>query len=1087
MADDAEPLIEFFKDANINAVSRVVERARNMAEKAARRNASASRVPRKAGALVKCMNKAMAAYGRSTKGRPSIRRTAPDTGGRPFHYSHTTITKNGSSRSKNAAGGTGASPSTATRKLAAPAGARAKKSGSTREGKHQLYVERADALERGVSLDQWRIIEAELDVGRDITDELGSDAPGQEQSRTKDLGAERSNAQDVAQEIGGHDRPGQDQGDELETEKDRSRGQAKARNWVDDVLSMEPGLSGRATEQAAQEYIENPSKAPEARMGMTSSFGTIGETLEERLKFWDLVHDHESDKGARTQTRLVLELPHEATPRQRHEIVRRFTDEFQARGIPYWASIHAPTGRNDDRNHHAHVVMTERPMRRMPHPATGEIVWDFTIQVQHKDKTRHTHTRYPHRQTRDPAMRDRGYVRASRARFAAMVNTVMEDSASPVRYDPRSYEAMGVDTEPMRNVARVLADKLDKRQFVVMDAEWTRRTIDAEMQAAAARRDATFAALQNTDQRLRDIAQDAKRSKAANAKLPANLRLSPGRVLARKAQDLVMNRMLGVRRDRLATRFVDEATLTALRHIAAATAPAKVGARSRRVHDPETAPDLEDLAALHAAAVEEIAALALTSRAKQAAYTARETELAREWREGGPGSGGAAPAPGGPKAQEGAGQGKAAQQEEARAPQGMHPGIPMPAPQTRPMVPTKAVNPGQTPREGTTKPGTTRPETGLAHQPAIDAASLIRSLSPSQTRPFWLGAGPHQVSLDGDTVPEPQQQIAPDRRGLGSFNLTHTPGGIMAGVATTMKAAIASLMEATGGDAPAFVDALDVMIRDMAATAARRREQEAKAALEREAAETRRRGVEALRPHVIPSEAAGAPTQLPMPPQMTQPGDSATQDVALPNRAALTTPLAQAITPVAASPSSLPAPIVSQPATAGTPLDPWASAPPARMRPPEPLPPLVYGVTLEGDYGGSARPNQTAPVKSSAAPAAAKVGVAKSLEPADPAPSLAEPTALPRTAPTTSRTERPEIMRRDLAAVLPGPADARPDAPETAAAQPAPRTPEKGQPSAETQPERSIGDLAAREKAADAAAKKRRRKALLAASRDGPG
>ncbi len=181
-------------------------------------------------------------------------------------------------------------------------------------------------------------------------------------------------------------------------------------------------------------------------------------------------------------------------------------------------------------------------------------------------------------------MRDRGYVRASRARFAEVVNTVMEASASPVRYDPRSYEAMGVDTEPMRNVARVLADKLDKRQFVVMDAEWTRRTIDAEMQAAAARRDATFAALQKADQRLRGIAQDARRSKAANAKLPPNLRLSPGRVLAQKAQDLVMSRMLSVRRNRLATRFVDEATLTALRHIAAASQCRKRRRTHRRLH-----------------------------------------------------------------------------------------------------------------------------------------------------------------------------------------------------------------------------------------------------------------------------------------------------------------------------------------------------------------------------------------------------------------------------------------------------------------------------------------------------------------------
>ena len=41
--DTGEPLIEFFKTANINAVHRVLERARKNADKAASRQASAAR------------------------------------------------------------------------------------------------------------------------------------------------------------------------------------------------------------------------------------------------------------------------------------------------------------------------------------------------------------------------------------------------------------------------------------------------------------------------------------------------------------------------------------------------------------------------------------------------------------------------------------------------------------------------------------------------------------------------------------------------------------------------------------------------------------------------------------------------------------------------------------------------------------------------------------------------------------------------------------------------------------------------------------------------------------------------------------
>lgn len=728
-----EPLIEFFKGANINAVTCVVERARSMAEKAARRNASASRVSRRPGALVRCMNKAMAAYGRSAKGRPSIRRTASDTGGRPFHYSHSTVTKDGSARGGSTPGGKAAGATPAGKAQPKPKGSRAASGTSTREARHQLYVERADALERGVGLGEWQAVQTGLDAAREVgtglqIDEQGIDATHRSPDRTRgpDPAEGIAPERDAAPEVEGRDAPAREQGTGRDAGQGRSRGQTQARDWVDAELSDGPGLSDRTTERAAQQYIEDPSEAPEARTGMTASFGTIGETVEERLRFWDLVHEHESDKGGRTQTRLVLELPHEATARQRHEIVRRFTDEFQARGIPYWASIHAPTGRNDARNHHAHIVLTERPMRRMSHPETGQPVWDFTVREDYRTTSRHTRTRYPHRQSRDPAMRDRGYVRASRARFAAVVNEVMEGSASPVRYDARSYEAMGVNAEPMRNVARILADKLDKRQFVVIDAEWTRRTIDAEMQIAAARRDATFAALQDADQRLRGIAQEARRSKLANARLPPHLRLSPGRVLAQKAQDLVMSWMLGVRRDRLATRFVDEATLAALRHVASATAPPGAGTRKRRVHDPETAPDPGDLAALHAAAIEEIAALGLTSRARQAALAARETELAREWREGGPGSGGAASgAPGAGAADaraEGVKPGTSGQGQPVQAQVDAGRALPMPAPRTRTSEPPREAGSLQRTQAAPDEPGARSP-VGLIRLPSQEAAS----------------------------------------------------------------------------------------------------------------------------------------------------------------------------------------------------------------------------------------------------------------------------------------------------------------------------------------------------------------------------
>jgi len=565
-AETAEPLIDFFKSANINAVHRVLERAQRNADRAAKRQASAGRVSGRTGMLTSALNKAMSSYGRSAKGRPSIRQTAPDTGGRPYHFGYSTVTKGESARGKAGKTGTAAKPSKPTK------GGRGRPRATTAEGAHQAYTERDSAVDRdapaidgGIGRDPDAGLSAARDRGPDPD---GPEGPGSEFAVP---GRERSTEREGAGDWAGIAADGPEPR-RRRRPSEIGRDDGLTRDWVGEQLAEGQGLSPQASEAAAQAYIEDPSKAP-ALMGTMSSFGTIGETIEERMGFWDLVHEHESSKGGRTQSRLVLELPHEATAQDRHEIVRRFTDEFREKGIPFWASIHAPTKENDARNHHAHIVFADRPMRKMRHPDTGETVWDFTVAETYKTSSRNRITRYPYRQNRDLEMRDRGYVKLSRARFGAVVNEVMEASGNTVRYDARSYKDMGLQIAPMRNVSRILADKLDKRTFVVMDAEWTRKMIDAEIQAAASRRDATFIKLQEAELQMQDAARNAQSALRANARLPKHLRLTPGRALGREAATAVMAKILAVRRDRLATRFVDEATSSALRQVAEATSP----------------------------------------------------------------------------------------------------------------------------------------------------------------------------------------------------------------------------------------------------------------------------------------------------------------------------------------------------------------------------------------------------------------------------------------------------------------------------------------------------------------------------------
>ena len=594
-----EPLIEFFVGENSKAMQRVLERARMRAERSAGRLSAATVPQKRSGLLVRAMNHAMSAYGRSIKNGPSIRQVAPDTGGRPYHFGYSTLSKGTSTRGRQnasvgAGGSDGAGPGLRSNgKAVSGKAGKGREGANTAEAAHQIYTERDGAVDHNSPA----LTRADQTVKP--PDVVAAAGLGQE-------GAEPGTDVNTGHGIGDADQA------------------ADAREFVEGV-PRDGGVVMAGDEAAAQAYIEDDEKVPKL-IGQRSSFGTIGDTMEARLAFWDLVHERESDNGGRTQTRMVVELPHEATPDERHEIVRRFTEELRLKGIPFWAAIHAPTKKNDQRNHHAHIVCTSRPMRMMPHPETGVPTWDFAIAVTRtKAASRNRVTTYPYRQNRDPEMRDRNYVKKSRTRLADVVNSVMSESKSGVRYDPRSYRDMGLDVAPMRNVARVLADKLGRRSFVVMDAEWTRKMIHAEMMAAAARRTAAFVDLQEAESELHEAAKKSEReAMARRGKAPFVGKL------AQAAADVAFQAILKVKRDKLAAQFVSESTEATLEHIAKATSPDEV---MKRVYDPVLVPDADAVAELHAASQEELQDHRELRRQSIRSWHIKEKRLTQAWQQ----------------------------------------------------------------------------------------------------------------------------------------------------------------------------------------------------------------------------------------------------------------------------------------------------------------------------------------------------------------------------------------------------------------------------------------------------------------------
>lgn len=141
--------------------------------------------------------------------------------------------------------------------------------------------------------------------------------------------------------------------------------------------------------------------------------------MHDRAALWNAVEAAEKRKDAQLAREIQLSLPHEMTDAQRLELVREFiAAEFVARGMVADFAIHAPGKDGDDRNHHAHVMLT---MRELDGAGFGKKV----------------------REWNDPAT-----LTHWREAWADHQNREAERLNLPFRVDHRSFEAQGIDREP---------------------------------------------------------------------------------------------------------------------------------------------------------------------------------------------------------------------------------------------------------------------------------------------------------------------------------------------------------------------------------------------------------------------------------------------------------------------------------------------------------------------------------------------------------------------------------------------------------------------------------------------------------------
>ena len=79
----------------------------------------------------------------------------------------------------------------------------------------------------------------------------------------------------------------------------------------------------------------------------------------DRSELWNRAEEAETRKNSQVAREVRVALPHELTHAQRVELVRDYAQvQFVDRGMVADIALHAPGREGDERNHHAHILLS---------------------------------------------------------------------------------------------------------------------------------------------------------------------------------------------------------------------------------------------------------------------------------------------------------------------------------------------------------------------------------------------------------------------------------------------------------------------------------------------------------------------------------------------------------------------------------------------------------------------------------------------------------------------------------------------------------------------------------------------------------
>lgn len=151
--------------------------------------------------------------------------------------------------------------------------------------------------------------------------------------------------------------------------------------------------------------------------------------MHDRAQLWNAVEAAERRKDAQLAREIQLSLPYELDQVQRKALLLDFVQEqFVGKGMIADIAIHAPNAEGDQRNHHAHVMLT---MRELTGDGFGKKARDWNSPDQ---------------------------LAEWREQWAHHQNRTLERHGHAARVDHRSFEAQGVDREPTQHLGPTASD-----------------------------------------------------------------------------------------------------------------------------------------------------------------------------------------------------------------------------------------------------------------------------------------------------------------------------------------------------------------------------------------------------------------------------------------------------------------------------------------------------------------------------------------------------------------------------------------------------------------------------------------------------